>query len=164
MVDSAPHSTSSDSEAEIIFVTSSISRGWYVELTLIGGLIGFYGYRSAATYIEARIPEPSITYGIQAGLISLPLCVVLLASIGLATAFALKLRFRVAISLLLAEFVVGAGVTALLWSSKITEYGRDSSDYVVYLPPITCSVLALIIAAIIGLIYNTRRPVRKTKQ
>lgn len=157
MVDPSPPSTDANSEVVITVADSSISRGWYVELTLIGGMIGFYGYNSAATYIETRIPQPSLTYGIQAGLISLPLCVILLALAGLATAFALKRRFRVAIGLLLGEFAVGAGITGLLWSSQHEAYGHDSSVYVLYLPPFACSGFALILAAMIGLISNARR-------
>jgi hypothetical protein len=58
---------------------------------MIGGIVGFIGYLFASTILDKRdvTTEPILSYGQQAGLISLPMCTLISAVTGLGIAFTL---------------------------------------------------------------------------
>jgi hypothetical protein len=59
---------------------------------MIGGIVGFIGYLFASTILDNRevTTEPSLSYGQQAALISLPMCTLISAATGLGIAFAIN--------------------------------------------------------------------------
>ena len=60
----------------------------FVAVPFVSTFIGFAGYIVAALMLEPQNepPGPSLTYGIVAGLISLPFCMILGAAIGIGVA------------------------------------------------------------------------------
>ncbi|HBE68798.1 MAG TPA: hypothetical protein DDW52_11685 [Planctomycetaceae bacterium] len=127
----------------------------FVVLPLLGGVAGFIGYIAAAIAIESRIErspiEPVLPYGQTAAFLSLPLCTLVLASTGVAIALALTQSLRASIGALIHVFAIGSGITCLFWASQVRQFGRDPSEYVLFLPPLVCSLCPLFVAAIIAL-------------
>ena len=117
-------------------------------LPLLGGFIGFAGYIAAALLLEARdgVSGPRLSYGQQAGLISLPICTMIGAAIGFGVSLSLARRYLFSIVLLLFVWLCGCGIVNSMWNDQIARYGRDPSEVVLYYPPLAFSILALIAA------------------
>jgi hypothetical protein len=143
---------------------SGFAVAGFVALPFIGGFIGFAGYIAAASILEAHDDwsGPRLSYGQQAGLISLPICTMIGAAIGLGFAFAIVRRYMVSIALLLLVSLCGWCIVNVMWNDQIARYGRDPSEVVLYYPPMAFSMLALAAAFIVGLVAAVRWRARVT--
>lgn len=141
-IDISAHSSSSRS------TTSTLA---YFVLPMIGGIAGFVGYMFASVILEKRetITDPVLSYGQQAGLISLPMCTLISAATGLGVAFTIARRYVTSVLLLLAVSLCGWAINNSLWNDQIKRYGPDPSEAVLYYPPLVCSELALVTAGIV---------------
>jgi len=119
----------------------------FVLLPMVGGAFGFFGYLCLAVYFESRIipTKPSLSYGQ-----SLPLCTLIGATIGFASAFAVVRFHTTAVSLLLLTGLVGFGITNSMLKSQRAEYGYDPSEAVLFYPLFICSGVAIALAAMIA--------------
>ena len=104
--------------------------------------------------------EPILSYGQQAGLISLPLCAIMGAMIGLSTALLVGRHAFVGTALLLITGCLGALIVNSLWSRQISQYGRDYSQIVLFYPPMGAAMLCWLLAIITGVLAYQRRPGR----
>ncbi len=133
-------------------------------LPILGGVFGFGGCIFAASMIESRntATEPILSYGQQFGLISLPICTMIGAAIGLGFAFSVARRYTVSILLLLLVSLAGWTLNNSFWNDQIARYGRDPSEAVLYYPPIALSGLALIAAVFVAFVAAAKRQPRVT--
>jgi hypothetical protein len=131
---------------------SAIATLAFIALPIVGGIAGFTGYLFAATIFENRDTtiESILTYGQQAGLISLPMCTLICAAIGLALAFSFIRQYAIAILILLLASMSGWAINNSFWSDQIRTHGPDPSEVVLYYPPLECSGMALSTAAIVA--------------
>jgi hypothetical protein len=136
---------------------SSSSRSALATLALLGlpitgGIVGFVGYIFASTLLEKRdtTTEPILSYGQQAGIISLPMCTLICAATGLGIAFTISRQYVTSVLLLLAVSLCGWAINNSLWNDQIKRYGPDPSEAVLYYPPLACSGIALSTAVIIA--------------
>ena len=133
----------------------SLKSAAFVVLPILGGFAGFIGYIAAAIAIESRIErwptESVLSYGQTAAFLSLPLCTLLLASTGFSVALTFTRSLRTCIGVLVLVCAFGSGITCLFWSSQVGQYGRDPSEYVLFLPPLVCSLCPLFLAGILAL-------------
>ena len=139
--------------------SSGFAVAGFVVFPLLGGFVGFVGYIAAALILEMRNGPtgPTLSYGQQAGLISLPICTMIGVAIGLGVALSLIRRYVVSIALLLLVSLCGSGIVNLMSNDQIARYGRDPSEVVLYWPPLAFSVLALVAAVAVGLVAFVRR-------
>lgn len=130
----------------------------FVALPFAGAFIGFASYIVAAPMLEPQneLPWPRLSHGIQAGLISLPLCMILGAAIGIGIAFAIVRRHLISIVLLLLAGLGNWRVVNSMWDEQIRRYGRDPCEAVLYYPPLGFSILALVVALTVALIAVVR--------
>ena len=136
----------------------SISSGsaWttlsFFGLPIFGGLAGFIGYLFAAVALENRdtTTEPFLSYGQQAGLISLPMCTLISAATGLGIAFSIARQNAISVLLLATVSLCGWAINNAFWSDQITRYGPDPSEAVLYYPPLACSGIALFTATVVA--------------
>ena len=119
---------------------------------MFGGVAGFTGYLFAAFILENRVTsgEPILSYGQHAGLISLPMCTLISAAIGLGLAFSIIRQYATSILILLLVSLSGWAINNSLWNDQIRTYGPDPSEAVLYYPPLACSGIALFIAAVVA--------------
>lgn len=124
----------------------------FLGFPIFGGMAGFAGYFLAATFLDNRdtTTEPILSYGQQAVLVSLPLCTLTSAVIGLGLAFAMARKYVMSISLLLAVSLCSWAINNSYWNDQIKRYGPDPSEAVLYYPPLACSGIAILIAAIVA--------------
>jgi hypothetical protein len=139
--------------------TSAFAMVGFVVFPLFGGFIGFAGTIAAALLLETgdEWSGPRLSYGQQAGLISLPICTIIGAAIGLGVSLAFAGRYLVAIVLLILMWLSSWRIMNSMWSDQILRYGRDPSEAVLYFPPIAFSFLALLVALIIGSVAGAQR-------
>ncbi len=130
----------------------SISTLAYLGLPMIGGIAGFVGYIFASITLEDRdtATEPILSYGQQAGLISLPMCTLISAATGLGVAFTIGRQYVTSVLLLLAVAFCGWAINNSLWNDQIKRYGPDPSEVVLYYPPLACSGFALFTAMVVA--------------
>jgi len=121
-------------------------------LPMIGGIAGFVGYIFATTILENRdtTTDPVLSYGQQAGLISLPMCTLISAATGLGVAFTIARQYVTSVLLLLVVSLCGWATNNSLWNDQIKRYGPDPSEAVLYYPPLVCSGIALFTAVIVA--------------
>jgi hypothetical protein len=133
-------------------------------LPILGGVFGFGGCIFAASMIESRntATEPILSYGQQFGLISLPICTMIGAAIGLGFAFLVARRYAVSILLLLLVSLAGWNLNNSFWNDQIARYGRDQSEAVLYYPPLAFSGLAFFSAVLVAFIAAAKRQPRVT--
>jgi len=126
----------------------------FVALPFVGAFFGFAGYIVAAPMLEPQneLPWPRLSHGIQAGLISLPLCMIVGAAIGIGIAFAIVRRRLISIVLLLLAALGNWRVVNSMWDEQIKRYGRDPCEAVLYYPPLGFSILAVVAALAVALI------------
>jgi hypothetical protein len=107
---------------------------------MIGGIAGFVGYIFASITLEDRdtATEPILSYGQQAGLISLPMCTLICAATGFGVAFTIGRKYVTSVLLLLAVAFSGWAINNSLWNDKIKKYGPDPSEAVLYYPRPAC--------------------------
>jgi len=124
----------------------------YLGLPMIGGVAGFAGYIFASIILEKRdtATESILSYGQQAGLISLPMCTLISAATGLGVAFTIARQYVTSILLLLAVSISGWAINNSLWNDQIKRYGPDPSEAVLYYPPLACSGISLFTAVIVA--------------
>jgi len=124
----------------------------FLVLPVFGGIAGFTGYLFAATIPDKRDTtiEPVLSYGQQAGLISLPMCTLICAAIGLALAFSFIRQTGTAILILLLASLSGWAINNSFWNDQIRTHGPDPSEAVLYYPPLACSGMAVSTAAIVA--------------
>lgn len=136
-----------------------ISTTIFVGLPIAGGVTGFVGYLLAASILDTRdtSAEPYLSYGQQAALISLPMCTLTIAAIGLGLAFAVYGQFKISIILLLLVSLSVRTVNNSNWNYQIRTYGPDPSEAVLYYPPLACSGMALLTAVTIGAVAVLRK-------
>ena len=153
-----PDARGAASTANSATSSSGLAVAGFVVLPLLGGFIGFAGYIAAALMLEPRPGpfEPTLSYGQQAVLISLPFCTVIGCAIGFGVAFLLVRRYLVSIVLLFVVSLISWGMVNSMWRDQIKHYGRDPSEVVLYYPPLAFSVLALAIALLVGVIATVR--------
>lgn len=153
------HITPTDSNTS----RSAIPTMSFLGLPVVGGITGFIGYIFAASILENRdtTAEPILSYGQQAGLISLPMCTLISAAIGLGLAFSIVRQFATSIVLLLLVSLSGWAINNSFWNDQIRRYGPDPSESVLYYPPLACSGIALFAATIVaaGALLAKRKPV-----
>jgi len=130
----------------------------FASLPLLGGFVGFGGYIVAASLLEARNEPlfPTLSYGQEAGLISLPLCTMIAAAIGFGVALARARRYFASIIMLVLVWYSGSAIVNSIWNNQIARYGRDPSEIVLYWPPLAFSLLALVAAAGVALVAVVR--------
>lgn len=130
-------------------ITSTLAFLW---LPMIGGIAGFVGYIFASITLEDRdtATEPILSYGQQAGLISIPMCTLICAATGLGVAFTIGRQYVTSVLLLLAVAFCGWAINNSLWNDQIKRYGPDPSEAVLYYPPLACSGLALFTAMVVA--------------
>ena len=131
------------------------SFDWLLLLTLLpfaGLIIGGIGYFAAAIILENRhvASEPKLTYGQQAGLISAPLCAIMCAMIGLSIGLVILRKVLFGISILIVTGCLGGFAVYSMWSSQIAQYGRDSSEVMLYYPPMSVATACLLLAILTG--------------
>lgn len=128
-------------------------------LPILGGIFGFGGCIIAASMIESRntAKEPILSYGQQFGLISLPICTMIGAAIGVGFAFSVARRYTVSILLLLLVSLAGWTLNNSFWNDQIARYGRDPSEAVLYYPPLALSGLAFITAVLVAFVATAKR-------
>lgn len=114
---------------------------------LVGGIVGFNGYLAVGSLLTTMI-QSKISLGQQAGLVSLPICTLVCGSIGLGLVFMLIRRYLTAACILFAVGLCSSVIICALWKSQVSKYGEDSSEYVLYYPPLVCSAVALLLALI----------------
>ena len=109
--------------------------------------------------IESRntATEPILSFGQQFGLISLPICTMIGAAIGLGFAFSVARRYTVSIILLLLVSLAGCTLNNSFWNDQIARYGRDPSEAVLYYPPLALSGLAFITAVLVAFVAAAKR-------
>ena len=141
-----------DTSANSSSARSIISTLAFLGLPMIGGIAGFVGYIFASITLEDRdtATEPILSYGQQAGLISLPMCTLMSAATGLGIAFKIARQYVTSVLLLLAVSLCGWAITNSLWNDQIRRYGPDPSEAVLYYPPLACSGIALFTAVIVA--------------
>ncbi len=136
-------------------MTSLGTTTWWLRFSMsMGGLIlGTIGYIAAAIALENCIveSEPGLSHGQQAALISTPLCGLTGAMIGLAIALVIERRAFLGIAMFFVTGCVGAGIICSLWSGQISQYGRDSSEIVLYYPPLGASFLCCFLGILTSL-------------
>jgi hypothetical protein len=139
-------------------MNSSFVNVGFSLLPFIGGVFGFGGCIFAATLIESRntATEPILSYGQQFGLISLPICIMIGAAIGLGFAFSVARRYAVSILLLLLVSLAGWALNNSFWNDQIARYGRDPSETVLYYPPLALSGLAFIAAVLVAFVAGAK--------
>ena len=117
----------------------------FASLPLLGAFLGFAGYIAVAFLLEARNEplSPTLSYGQQAGLISLPLCTIIGTAIGFSVALSRARRYFASIVMLVLVWYSGSTVVNSMWNDQIARYGRDPSEIVLYWPPLAFSMLAL---------------------
>lgn len=114
----------------------------------LAGVLGFVGDIVMGLVIEIyympRSSSPMLSYGQEAGLISLPLCTMIGAAIGAALAIATMGYMVLSAGWLLFTAMGGSAIVCALWASQVASYGRDPSEMVLYLPPLGICALALL--------------------
>lgn len=140
--DSSRHSSSS---------RASFATLVFGGLPILGGITGFTGYIFAIALLDngGTTTETVLSYGQQAVLVSLPICTLVSTVIGLGVAFATARQYVTSVSLLLAVSLCGWLINNAFWSDQIKRYGPDPSEAVLYYPPLACSGIAILIAAIV---------------
>ncbi len=110
------------------------------------------GYIFAASMLEIRdtTTEPIRPYGQQAGLISLPMCTLICAAIGLGLALSIVRQYAAAILMLLLVSLSSWAINDSFWSDQIKRHGPDPSEAVLYYPPLACSACSLCTATLIA--------------
>ena len=136
----------------------------FLVLPIMGGVAGAGGFILAASMLENRntTTEPILSYGQQAGLISLPMCAMISAVIGLGIALSIIRQYTAAIVLLLLVAVAGWALNNSFWNGQIARHGPDSSEAVLYYPPLACSGLAFSTAALIAIVAFVAKQKRVT--
>lgn len=155
--DHSPYRSPSSPGRRAISSPSSFSRSAlatlaFLGLPMIGGIVGFIGYLFASTILDNRevTTEPSLSYGQQAGLISLPMCTFISAATGLGIAFTITRQYVTSVLILLVVSLCGWAINHSLWSAQVRRYGPDPSEAVLYYPPLACSGIALCIAVMVA--------------
>ncbi len=134
-----------DTSANSSLTRSTISTLAYWGLPMIGGIAGFVGYIFASITLECHdtATESILSYGQQAGLISLPMCTLISTATGFGIALTISRQYVTSVLLLLAVAFCGWAINNSLWNDQIKRYGPDQSEVVLYYPPLACSGLAL---------------------
>lgn len=129
---------------------------WLTPLAFIGlplflGTAGFAGYIALALGLEVQPTEsePVLSHGQQAILISLPICTLLAASVGIALAFLVAGQRLFAALLLCSIAIIGYSITRSIWNAQIAQYGRDPSEIVLYYPPAGYAAVSAILAILV---------------
>ena len=133
---------------------TNLSIATCVVLSLLGGFIGFSGYFVALSLLDSRSQTsgPTLSYGQQAALFSLPICTIMGNVIGFSVALSVARKYLRAIAFLLGAGLYATAVVILLWNIQIAQYGRDPSEIVLYYPPLTAALSALIVSVLVGLV------------
>ena len=131
----------------------------FVALPLLFGIAAFAGYIALAIALEVQPTEtePVLSHGQQALLISLPICTMLGASVGVALAFLVARQRLVSALLLFTIALVGWGITHSLWNAQIAQYGRDPSEVVLYYPPTGYAAVSATLAVLVSIATFRRR-------
>jgi hypothetical protein len=145
---------------------------WIVESILGAVVIGIlfgagqiaYGLWYDAMIMPSPPPlgVPMRSHGQQVGLMVL-LNVVLGGAVGLAIGVARRFNLLVAALLPAAAGFLLAGHTAQAWSDSLEHYGRDPSDWVVYVPSFVSAGIAVGIALAMAIAGWLRRPSSATR-
>lgn len=140
--------THSEEPKRIRPIVSLSATSLFLLLTAIGCFTGYGGAIIGSVGLEQNIAShglgnPRLTYGQQAGLITMPLCALMGAGIGFALAMATTKHSMAAAALLLANAGLGWVITSSLWNQQIEQYGRDASEIVLYYPLVAMSFVSL---------------------
>ena len=104
-------------------------------------------------FVKPMLAPHSITYGQQSGAM-LVLSGFLGAIAGMSVALALKSSWWLAGMYSCLAACLGAGFVAYLWNSSLARHGPDTSDWILYVPPLVASLaccllgFALIVVAV----------------
>ena len=134
----------------------------------VGVLLGGFAYLVAAiaieTFFEARQFTPTLSYGQQAALVSLPLCAVLGGCIGWSIALSYARRRWLAIAMLGVTSLVATMLVTTIWQSQVAEYGRDLSEIVLYYPPLAFCGLAATLAGLMSVTLFCASPLKNVRK
>ena len=102
-------------------------------LPFAGLILGGLAYLVSAVILENRpgILDSQLTDGQQAGLISMPMCALFGATIGLSVALTIGQWELLGVVLLCFVGVIGLWTVISQWNDQIARYGSDSSGIVV---------------------------------
>ena len=144
---------------------STFTARAYIALPLLGGFLGFAGYITAALVLESRnqTSGPILSYGQQAGLISLPISTMIGSAIGFGIALSVARKYVISVIALFAVAFLGSAVVGSMWSDQVAQYGRDPSEVVLYYPPMAAALLSLAIAVMIG-VFASAAQIRRRRR
>ena len=147
-------------ECDVAIASASATNWLLLWLLPPAGLItGAVSYIALAIVLENRNAEshPILSYGQQACLISMPLCAIMGAMIGLSVAFVVGRQAFIGAALSFITGCIGALSVNSLWSDQVSQYGRDYSEIVLFYPPMGAAMLCWLCATIAGVLAYRRR-------
>lgn len=121
----------------------------FILLALFGGGFGFVASIVVGVALEPQ-SDSGLSYGQQFGLIMVPLCTLIGASIGSGISFVYSRYPRIGVIWLLATSFAGWVPTSSMWKSDLAQYGPDPSQAVLYYPPTAMCLCSLGLAIAIA--------------